>query len=133
MEKEVSYWKTVEGGMVEVKPIDEICKILKIKFDDLITSESHWREKFLQSQSSTYKDDEIEKLTKEIEHLKERLKYGFGVSREENNAILDWYNKHKKHCGDCSLVYHFTPTPLGVCGEAVCTKCGEKFTFQDLG
>jgi hypothetical protein len=133
MEKEVSYWKTVEGSMVEVKPIDEICKILKIKFDDLITSESHWREKFLQSQSSTYKDDEIEKLTKEIENLKERLKYGFGVSAEENNAILEWYNKHKKHCENCSLVYHFTPTPLGVCGEAVCTKCGEKFTFQDLG
>lgn len=129
MKKENEYWKSSDvGDVIQIMRIDDICKMLKVKFNDIANSRDYWKNEFQKSQSESYKDDEIQKLKKENAELKEQLKYGFGLTKSENDEILKWKRSHG--CDECTLVYHFTPTPLGLYACVECDRCGKKFIFK---
>ena len=92
------------------------------------------------------KDEEIQKLQKEVEELKKdifakRKGYTvFEIMPEENKEINEWIEKHinEKHNGDHyagaiggRFTYKFIPTSIGEIGEIVCS-CGESFCFREL-
>ena len=88
------------------------------------------------------KDEEIQKLQKEINQLKNKQWEGFNfnISKEELTKINKWKEKHveEKHDGSYyagaiggMFTYQFTPTSIGDIGEVICS-CGEKFCFREL-
>lgn len=91
-------------------------------------------------ESEHFKDDEIQRLKQKNEKLSEDYWRGFPITKEEKEAIDNWWKKHReeKHNGKFytgtiggSLEYHFIPTSIGTVGEVVCS-CGEKFCFCEL-
>lgn len=95
--------------------------------------------------SEVYKDEELQRLKKEIADIRETEKYSFQISLEEHQKIEEWKQKHiKEKHWDKHLnapqssgtiggrfTYHFIPTSIGTIGEIEC-GCGEKFCFAEL-
>ena len=86
-------------------------------------------------------DKEIVRLQKIIDEQDSELRYGFGITKEENEIITEWIKKHnlKKHGSetiyygaiDGGMTYIFIPTSIGtVC--KVKYSCGEEFCFREL-
>ena len=91
--------------------------------------------------SEHYENDEIQRLKKENEKLRDEMRRGFPITKEEDEAIDKWQQKHikTKHGGNRyagaiggRFSYEFTPTGLGVLGICRCS-CGDSFDFQELG
>ncbi len=92
-----------------------------------------------------YKDKELSQMKERLSKLEDECRRGFTISKEEDEALLEWQNSHirKKHWDNIhnrplsfgavggNFSYEFTPTGIGVIGTVKCT-CGECFTFQDL-
>lgn len=93
------------------------------------------------------KDEEIQKLQAELDAAKESIRYGFPITKEQQEAIEAWKRKHEEEvhglktlddrlraggaCGG-SYSYHFQPCSLGVSGVIRC-HCGAEFEFQEIG
>lgn len=93
-----------------------------------------------------YKDEELQKLTNELEECRKEVRRGFSISEDEEKSINEWKKKHEleKHgiktdrdridahgAIGGAYTYHFLPTSIGIVGEVSCS-CGEKFYFRDL-
>ena len=138
MDIEYSAWR--DGKFVTVPPMDELCAILKEKFEAKEQRIAYLEKENEHLKSEHYKDDEIKQLKEENKRLQEDYWRGFPISKEEEKAIDDWWKKHReeKHNGNTysgaiggSLEYRFIPTSIGTIGEVVCS-CGEKFCFCTL-
>lgn len=92
--------------------------------------------------SEHYKDEELIRLSKQVEELKEKLctankLNAFTLTEEEKKRIEEWQNKHndEKHpdryfgAAGGELTYSFTPTGIGMFGTVRCV-CGEEFDFR---
>ena len=86
------------------------------------------------------KDEEVSKLKKHIESLEEESRNGFPITKEENEKIREWQQKHvkEKHEGNSyagaiggNYTYEFVPTSIGTIGTVKCS-CGEEFCFQEI-
>ncbi len=93
-----------------------------------------------------YKDEELQKLTKELEECRKEVRRGFSISEDEEKSINEWKKKHEleKHgiktdrdridahgAIGGAYMYHFLPTSIGIIGEVACS-CGDKFCFSNL-
>ena len=86
-------------------------------------------------------DKEIVRLQKIIDEQDSELRYGFGITKEENKIITEWIKKHNltKHGSETvyygaiggGMTYIFTPTSIGTVCKVKCS-CGEEFCFRDL-
>ena len=86
-------------------------------------------------------DKEIARLNEVIDEQKECLRFGFGVTRQENEVITAWLKKHnlESHGSEYvnrgaiggGITYSFAPTSIGTVGKIRCS-CGEEFCFRDL-
>lgn len=92
------------------------------------------------------KDEEIQKMQKELNKMSEDLYRGFPISTSEQESIDKWCKEHdekvhglntldkKLKAGGCiggRYTYHFVPTSIGTIGTIECS-CGASFTFQNL-
>ena len=86
------------------------------------------------------KDEEVIQLKKHIESLGEEIRIGFPITKEENEKIREWQQKHieAKHNGDSyagaiggRFTYEFIPTSIGTIGTVKCS-CGDEFCFQEI-
>lgn len=86
------------------------------------------------------KDEEVTQLKKHIESLEEEIRIGFPITKEENEKIREWQQKHtkEKHGGNSysgaiggDYTYKFIPTSIGTIGTVKCS-CGEEFCFQEI-
>ena len=86
-------------------------------------------------------DKEIARLKEIIDEQDTELRNGFGITKEENNAITEWERKHnlEKHGSETvyygaiggGMTYIFVPTSIGTVCTVKCL-CGEEFCFRDL-
>ena len=86
-------------------------------------------------------DKEIARLKEIIDEQDTELRNGFGITKEENNAITEWERKHnlEKHGSETvyygavggGMTYIFVPTSIGTVCTVKCS-CGEEFCFRDL-
>lgn len=96
---------------------------------------------------NNYKDIDLLKLKSELEKAKKDLYRGFPITEKEMDKIKDWKKKHEENvhglktledrlkahgCCGGTYEYRFIPTSIGVCAEVVCSRCGDKFTFQEI-
>lgn len=125
---DITNYKTVDGKLYTIPPIKDLCTILETKFktqEDII---EYWKTKYSNAISG---NKEYQKLKKENEELENQLCNGFGILKEEKDAIDSWLAKHKKTHLNGYISYKFTPTSIGTSGEIICS-CGENFEFREI-
>lgn len=112
------------------------------KLKDFILRLKNQRDRAWEELKEYNKDEEIQKLQKEINQLKNKKAEGFNfnISKEELVKINKWKEKHveDKHDGSYyagaiggMFTYQFVPTSIGDIGEIICS-CGEKYCFREL-
>ena len=112
------------------------------KLKDFILRLKNQRDRAWEELKEYNKDEEIQKLQKEINQLKNKKAEGFNfnISKEELVKINKWKEKHveEKHDGSYyagaiggMFTYQFIPTSIGDIGEIKCS-CGEKYCFREL-
>lgn len=113
------------------KQLEEQIQSLKTKCEDLQAK--------LNDQYAN--DKEIVRLKEIIDEQDTELRNGFGIVKEENDAITEWIKNHnaKKHGSETvyygsiggGMTYIFIPTSIGTVCKVKCS-CGEEFCFRDL-
>lgn len=126
--------------------VSDLCQGIVDKVDTYEKRIKYLEEENKKLKDDHYKDSEMQRMKTELEKAKDDLHRGFPISKEEEEKIKEWQDKHdaEKHglktmeqrlrAGGCCggrYTYKFIPTSIGVIGEIICS-CGEKFTFQDL-
>lgn len=110
----------------------ECLKQLQDAIEYLESDRNRFKKKYNETLEETYKDNLIKEISEERDKAKASLRRGFGISEKEYKNIQDWITEHSKNCRGW-YKYIFTPTALGVNGEIVCGRCGEKFNFAEIG
>lgn len=118
--------------MINLVSPKEIFKHLEELFEHLQKERDYYKEKYNEALNETYKDKLVKEFKEECDKAKASLRRGFSISKKEHEEILKWIKEHNKKCRGY-YKYVFTPTPLGVAGDIVCDRCGEKFNFQEIG
>lgn len=123
--------KSVEGIIQTYTQLEEQVRLLRTKCNDLQAK--------LNDQYAN--DKEIVRLKEVINKQNIELINGFGITKEENDAIAEWESKHnlEKHGSETvyygaaggGMTYIFIPTGIGIIGKVRCS-CGEEFCFKDL-
>lgn len=133
--------------MSNSKSIENYLNSIEQKFNQQNKLIEYLSNRVKQLESETYKDEEIQRLSDELDKVKKDLCRGFPISIEEQTAIDQWKKKHDEE--DHSYVtfdqrlraegvsggrysYHFVPTSLGTSGVVRCS-CGAEFEFQEIG
>lgn len=90
-----------------------------------------------QLKSEHYKDEEIARLNDRIKQLEEESLYGYPITKERRNKIMEIQTKHEREKHDRKGIgyfnYCFEDTSIGTFGWAECCDCGEKIMFLEAG
>ena len=118
--------RSIETVIQGYEQLEERLQSLKTKCDDLQAR--------LNDQYAN--DKEIARLKEIIDEQDTELRNGFGITKEENNAITEWERKHnlEKHGSETvyygavggGMTYIFVPTSSGTVCTVKCL-CGEEF------
>ena len=96
--------------------------------------------------SEKYKDQELSRMKKDLEEMKADYYRGFPISKNKQDKIDEWIDKHEKEAHNCrtlddkmrrggciggTYTYEFIPTSIGTIGTIKC-NCGAEFTFQEM-
>ncbi len=132
--------REIDGKLrfINTEPL-EIIKELTASVEWLQHSYDNARETIMKMKEDTYKDEELAKLKEENNRLVEESRYGFSVSKEENDAInkwiQDWFDR--KRNGDTYMgaiaggfVYQFHPTSIGIIAKVIAPD-GEEYEFRN--
>lgn len=88
-----------------------------------------------QLKSEHYKDEEITRLKEQIQLQQEAMTYGFPITKERYEKIMELCKKHEweKHGrkGNGYFNYCFAETEIGTFGWAKCCDCGEEIKFLE--
>lgn len=108
----------------QIQSLKTKCEYLQVKLNDQYAN-----------------DKEIVRLQEIIDEQDSELRYGFGITKEENEIITEWIKKHnlKEHGSETvyygaiggGMTYIFIPTSVGTVCKVRCS-CGEEFCFRDL-
>lgn len=124
-----------EGQWIDIPSIDQLCQCLKAKFFEQEAANQRLQQENDQLKSNIWEKEEVARLKSRYEQMHEDYLRGFPITKDQQTQIATWQAEHncryrnKKIGSYCH--YTFTPTPIGVVGEIVCS-CGEKFTFQEI-
>ena len=132
--KDYEYSANRDGEFVTVPPIDKLCLILKDKFLRQEENNEYLREENKKLKEGILEKEEIARLKKDYETMREDCYRGFPISEDEKKAIDEWKTKYKdRHYGAIGggFTYKFTPTSLGTIGVIVGPD-GDEFKFQDI-
>lgn len=126
--------------------VSDLCHGIVDKVDTYEKRIKYLEEENKKLKDEHYKDSEMQRMKSELKEAKEDLYRGFPISKEEQEKIREWQDKHdaemhglktfkeRVHAGGCiggRYSYEFVDTSIGVIGAVKC-NCGAKFIFQDL-
>lgn len=127
--------------------IDELLQKIKNAFDEKNKKIKVLKNEIYELKDSNYRDKELSKLKAELDNAREDLYRGFSITEDDINRINEWKRKHEEEahglktmedrqmaqgCMGGVYEFRFIPTSIGIIGEVICSRCGEKFTFQEL-
>ncbi|MGN0437000.1 MAG: hypothetical protein ACI4F4_00635 [Lachnospiraceae bacterium] len=131
------YFTYIDGELVNVPPIDELCACLKEKFLKQEKRNEYLQEEINKLKSGIFEKEELARMRREYDAMRDDNQRGFPITKEENDGINNWIMDHeKKHKGGHGVsggkyTYEFTPTGIGTVGLIRCI-CGKSFCFRDL-
>ena len=94
------------------------------------------------------KDEEIQYWKDLYENARLSQKYGFPISEEEHNSIMQWQRTHDAEAHGLRMnherlaaggaigdryFYKFVPTSIGVSGQCICGKCHQLALAESEG
>ena len=92
--------------------------------------------KVKEMKNETYRDDEVAKLQKQLEALREDTYHSFMVTKAESEKIHEWQRKHdaEQHknpngyhgASGGGFTYKFYPTAIGTFWNCTCDTCHRK-------
>lgn len=101
----------------------------------LMKQNNSLRQENEQLKSEHYKDEEIARLKEKIQLQQESMTYGFPITKERYEKIMELCKKHEweKHGrkGNGYFNYCFAETEIGTFGWAKCCDCGEEIKFLE--
>ena len=121
----------------EVKPVDELCDSIKLKYNNLLKKYERLEKENERLKSETYKDEEVAHFKKLIANLNKQVNHGFYISDEEFEKIVAFTNEHDVMHGLAGgisgrYVFSFLPTSVGTVGTVKCTQCDGICAFREL-
>lgn len=91
-----------------------------------------------EAKSETYKDEELAKVKKQLEELREDTYHSFMISASEAEKVAEWKKKHdaEEHknpkgyhgVSGGGYTYKFYPTAIGTFWNCTCDTCARKAT-----
>ena len=119
----------------------DIKKVLQALYDHyraVINSNEYLREENKRLKNEQYKDEELDKMKKDYERMKDAYYRGFPISKEEDKKIKKWMDNIIADGPDMKINsarfhYEFYPTALGIVGTVIDNITKQKFEFQSLG
>lgn len=98
--------------------------------DDLLEERNCLREEVKKLRNEAYLNEKLKTLEEENRKLwAERNSSAFVVTEEEQKAINEWIKENHYSIGHTE--YRFTPTEIGVFGEAMRIPYGKIFIFRE--
>jgi len=83
-----------------------------------------------------WKEEEMSRLKSEYEQMKADYYRGFPITEKQQKMIREFIDKNKSpipmKIDGVSVSYKFTPTPLGIVGEVINTRTGDKLVFKGV-
>lgn len=140
---DTEYTVYINDKIYKIPTMDDLCTILKEKFDSQERQINYWKDKYNEVCDKKWKDKELQEMKKQLEDNLDSLTYSFPVTKEEYEKVKEWINEHEHTCHPMSGIKHprggaiggcyqwiFTPTSIGTFGQIKC-NCGKSFTFQE--
>lgn len=140
------YSTYVDGKFLEIPSLDECFLAIKERIASTERVNEYLRKENQVLKDEHYENEEIKKLSQKLEEARADLRRGFGITKEEQEAIQKWKDKHdiedhgldtldkKIRSGGAiggRYTYEFIPTSIGTIGVIKCL-CGKEFTFREL-
>ena len=121
----------------EVKPVDELCDSIKLKYNNLLRKYDKLEKENERLKSEIYKDEEITHFKKLVNNLNKQVNHGFYISDEEFERITAFTKEHDEIHGSAGaiggrFIFSFLPTSVGVIGTVKCVSCDKTFAFREL-
>lgn len=144
-EEDKQYWCHVDGKYTDVKPLDDLFRGIKAHINSVEQRNAYLEEENKKLKDEHFKNEKLNEIQNELDAVRESLYRGFPISKEEDEKIKKWIQKHEEECHGANYskgkyrnvgaiggayTYEFVPTSLGTIGTIKCT-CGAKFTFSD--
>ena len=136
--KDIPYFTKLGGKFMEVRTMDDLCIMLKEKFESQQRVNNALQEENKKLKDGIWEKEEVARLKTEYDRMQEQYRSAFIVTNEQWEAIRNWQELHtqEKHGGNHyrggaiggSYHYVFTPTGIGTFGKVECS-CGESFDF----
>ena len=127
-----------EDSMLWIKDIKEVLQDLYNQFRAVQQRNKYLEDENKRLQTEQYKDEELARMKKNYDQMKDDYYRGFPISKEEMERIHKWMDELTKDYPEAKINsarfhYKFYPTALGVAGFVVDSITGKEFQFQELG
>lgn len=106
------YHTQVDGEFVRVPAFDECIKGIVERNKSQVARIQYLEKENAELKATQYKDEELQRMKKEIEKLQKRVMNGFLLSEEQSKMIKEWEAQHIKEFH----TYNGQPTKIGLCG-----------------
>lgn len=125
-----------EGSMWLNGTMKSVLQEVYDHYRSVVLTNDYLRKENERLKSEAYKDEELAKMKKEYDEMKEDYYRGFPISEKEEKKINEWIKTlPEAYTGAIGgrFTYEFYPTGLGTAGTIEDGVTGQKFTFQELG
>ena len=135
------YTSFKNGNIIHVGSVDDICNSIRERIESAEDAAERAQEQMREMRDEKWKDKELQAMKEQLDAVRERLRCGFGISKDETNAINAWKDQHwtnRHNAPDTntrmrqqgaiggSFEYKFVPTSIGTAGSVCCATCMEK-------
>ena len=134
-ENKIETWEPDGLSPIFIEDIKDVLQSLYNQFRAVSIRNEYLEKDNAYLKSESYKDEEIAKIKKEWNEMREDYNRGFPISEEEHERINKWVESRpiaNEGAIGGRYSYEFTPTSIGTIGTIVDSFTGEKFTFQDI-
>lgn len=123
----------------ETLPFNELLEAVEKKYNLECVRSKYLMEELNKVKDEKYKDNELQKMKRELKTMRKEYHRGFPISKTEEEKIKEFMKKHNEihggyhGCSGGGFTYIFYPTAIGTSGVVRCDLCKEEFEFQKIG
>lgn len=128
------FWANVDGHILEVPSINDLCFALKEKFARQERELEMLRVENDKLKTGIWREEEMARLKSKYDKMEKEYHRGFPISEQEQEMINQFMAEHRADNGAIGdgFTYRFVPTSIGVAGSIVAMN-GDELTFRELG
>lgn len=128
------FWTNVDGHILEVPSINDLCLALKEKFARQERELEMLRVENDKLKTGIWREEEMARLKSKYDKMEKEYHRGFPISEQEQEVINQFIAEHRAYNGAIGggFTYRFVPTSIGVAGSIVAMN-GDELTFRELG